>query len=178
MLSLFDREKQQEKDLRKKVTRNSNIVVQRSTELREEIPEATDHPILNEIKHEGSKLAEEGDELLEKLGELRTLKKPVKKAQLKTLILDADLYSRDVKTWDTKAITSIQSHKLGYLTPAMSGATTRNNSTPTSSSTVDEPYVHPANYWDCDLVDKINAAGKTPPVTLIRNRAGESDLIV
>ncbi|KAK7692254.1 hypothetical protein QCA50_003879 [Cerrena zonata] len=175
MLLLFDREKQQEKDLRKKVTRNSNIVVQRSTELREEIPEVTDHPILNELKREGSELAEEGDELLERLGELKTLKKPVKKAQLKTLIKHAGRYSQDVAEWDTKAITSIQSHKLGYLTPVMSGATTRNNSASTSSSTVNEPYVHPANYWDCDLVDKINAAGKTPPVTLIRNHTGESE---
>ncbi|KAK7692293.1 hypothetical protein QCA50_003918 [Cerrena zonata] len=166
MLSIFSRDKKQEKTMRQGVTENSCLVAQRSAELRDNIPKEADHPILNRVKNTGFKLAEEGDLLLERLDDLSALKKPAKKLELKTLKLETTRYSKDVARWDTDAITSLQSHKIGYLDPTMSGTTTRNN----------EPYVHPANYWDCDLVDKINATGKTPPVTLIRNRTTESDV--
>ncbi|KAK7692265.1 hypothetical protein QCA50_003890 [Cerrena zonata] len=176
MLSLFDREKQQEKNIRKQVTKESNLITKRSAEIHDQIPEELDHPVLEKVKNEGSKLVEEGDELLEKLGELKTLEKPFKKRELNTLKLEANRYSKGVAKWDKKAIASLDSHRLGYLTsPAQSGATTRNNSASTSSSTANEPYVHPANYWDVALVDRINEAGKTPPVTLIKKRAGESE---
>ncbi|KAK7692259.1 hypothetical protein QCA50_003884 [Cerrena zonata] len=175
MLSIFNRDKHQEKIIRQGVTENSSLVAQRSAELRDNIPKETNHPTLNAVKDAGSKLAEEGDLLLEKLDNLSALKKPAKKLKLKTLKVEGIQYSKDVATWDTAAITSLQSHKFGYLTPSMSGATTRNNSASTSSSTVNEPYVHPANYWDWALVDKINEAGKTPPVKLIRNRTTESE---
>ncbi|KAK7692271.1 hypothetical protein QCA50_003896 [Cerrena zonata] len=177
MLSIFNTDKQQEKIIRNKVTQKSNIVVQRSTELRDKIPENTNHPIVDKVRRDGSNLAGGGALLLDKLDALSTLEKPAKKQELKTLKVKADKYCKDVVTWDRNAITSLQMQEFGYLnmmvSPAQSSATTRNNSASTSS-TVDEPYVHPANYWDCDLVDKINEAGKTPPVRLISNRAGES----
>ncbi|KAK7692242.1 hypothetical protein QCA50_003867 [Cerrena zonata] len=55
------------------------------------------------------------------------------------------------------------------------GISPPSENTSPSTSTVNEPYEHPANYWDWALVDKINEAGKTPPVTLIRNRTGKSE---
>ncbi|KAK7692268.1 hypothetical protein QCA50_003893 [Cerrena zonata] len=179
MLSMFNTEKRQEKKIRKNVIQESNIIAQRSAELREKIPEETNHPIVDDVKCEGSKLAGGGALLLGKLDNLGALEKPAKKQELKTIKQQAFRYSKDVKAWNTRAITSLQMQEHGYLnmmvSPAQSGATTRNNSASTSSSTANEPYVHPANYWDCDLVDKINAAGKTPPVTLIRNRTTESE---
>ncbi|KAK7677255.1 hypothetical protein QCA50_019756 [Cerrena zonata] len=168
MFSMFNVDKYQEKTIRKKVTKETDLITKRSAEIRDKIPKEIDLPILTEIKGEGSGLAEEGDSLLRRLNELRVLEKPTKKVQLKTIKSEAVQYYKDVALWDTKAITSLEMHEHGFLNMMMS----QNNSASTSSSTINEaPYVHPANYWDCDLVDKINAAGKTPPVTARENRS-------
>ncbi|KAK7692279.1 hypothetical protein QCA50_003904 [Cerrena zonata] len=179
MLSMFSTDTRQEKKIRKNVIQESNTVAQRSAELREKIPEETDHPIVGKIKRDGSKLAGGGALLLGRLDALGTLEKPAKKQELKNLKAEAIQYKGEVAKWDKKAITSLQMQEHGYLnmmvSPAQSGATTQTNSASTSSSTVNEPYVHPANYWDWALVDKINETGKTPPVTLIKHRTGESE---
>ncbi|KAK7681808.1 hypothetical protein QCA50_015155 [Cerrena zonata] len=177
MLSMFNGDKKQEKNIRKQVTEEASLIAQRSAEIDDKIPKETDHPLLNDVKHEGSQLAEGGDLLLERLDTLSTLKKPFKKFHLGALIEDADQYSKDVAIWNNKAKTSIDLHNIGYLntmmSPTQSGATTRNNSASSSSSTINETYVHPATYWDWALVDKINASVKTRPANLTSDRTNE-----
>ncbi|KAK7681803.1 hypothetical protein QCA50_015150 [Cerrena zonata] len=177
MLSLFNREKQQEKSLRKQLIKESNFITQMSAEIRDKIPEQTDHPLLNKVMREGPTLAEGGDSLLERLDDLSALEKPCKKLELKTLKRDATRYSVDVTTWSQHAKKSLRLQDLGHLnmtmSPTQSGATTRNNSASTSSSTINETYVHPVKYWDWALVDKINASVKTRPANLTSDRTNE-----
>ncbi|KAK7692256.1 hypothetical protein QCA50_003881 [Cerrena zonata] len=93
------------------MTKSSNLVTQRSSKIRDKIPEEIDHPILNTVKEKSSnRLTKEGDLLCKKLDNLHTLEKPPKKLELKSLKAEANVYSEEVTAWDQKAIDGLSEY--------------------------------------------------------------------